>query len=300
MPYALKAERVPPHTQVLEELADQVAARGVKRVDGDVIGDDTFYAPERYGEGWAQDDLQWDDGAPVSALTFNDNVLFVNIQPGEHAGDKAVITIEPQTDYYELANRMLTTAAGVPRKIGVQRDPGSKTVVLWGSVPEGDPGRKEPLAIEDPADLTAQLFHEMLERRGINVSGKSRARHGDIAQFFAPQATPEPPGKQRPQCCMPAAQPSPSPTPPKEAQPPGCCMSAATPTPAAEAASVAPPASASPPIVLAEHLSLPFIEDVRVINKTSQNLHAELALRLAGKPGGQGGPFEGGRAAGAR
>jgi serine-type D-Ala-D-Ala carboxypeptidase/endopeptidase (penicillin-binding protein 4) len=291
MPYALKAERLPPHTQVLEELADQVAARGVKRVDGDLIGDDTFYAPERYGEGWAQDDLQWNDGAPVSALTFNDNVLFVNIQPGEHAADKAVITIEPQTDYYQLDNRILTTAAGVPRKIGVHRDSGSKSVVLWGSVPEGDPGMKEPLAIEDPAEFTAQLFHEMLERRGINVSGKSKARHGDIAQFFDVQATPEPPGKQRPQCCMPAAQPSPSPQPAKEAQAPGCCMSAAASTPAAEVT------SATPPLVLAEHASLPFIEDVRVINKTSQNLHAELALRLAGKLGGQGGSFEGGSAA---
>lgn len=48
---------------------------------------------------------------------------------------------------------------------------------------------------------------------------------------------------------------------------------------------------------MAEHLSLPFIEDVRVTNKTSQNLHAELALRLAGKLSGNGGSFEGGSAA---
>jgi serine-type D-Ala-D-Ala carboxypeptidase/endopeptidase (penicillin-binding protein 4) len=291
MPYALKAERLPPHTQVLEELADQVAARGLKRVDGDLIGDDTFYAAERYGEGWAQDDLQWIDGAPVSALTFNDNVLFVNIQPGEHDGDKAVITIEPQTDYYTLDDRILTSVPGIPRKIGVHREPGSKSVVLWGSVPQGDPGTKEPLAIEDPAEFTAQLFHEMLERRGINVSGKSRARHGDIAQFFDLQAAPEPPGKQRPQCCMPSAQPSPTPQPAKEAQPPGCCAVAENPTPPT------PATSATPPVVLAEHVSLPFIEDVRVINKTSQNLHAELALRLAGKLGGQGASFEGGSAA---
>src|SRR5262249_8290092 len=72
VPFVLKTERVPPHTQVLEELADQLAGRGLKIVEGDLIGDDTFYAPERYGEGWAQDDLQWIDGAPVTALTFND------------------------------------------------------------------------------------------------------------------------------------------------------------------------------------------------------------------------------------
>jgi D-alanyl-D-alanine carboxypeptidase/D-alanyl-D-alanine-endopeptidase (penicillin-binding protein 4) len=51
------------------------------------------------------------------------------------------------------------------------------------------------------------------------------------------------------------------------------------------------------PVVLAEHVSLPLIEDVRVTNKTSQNLHAELALHLVGKLSGFSGSFEGGSAA---
>ncbi len=46
--------------------------------------------------------------------------------------------------------------------------------------------------------------------------------------------------------------------------------------------------------VLAEHFSSPLLDDIRVINKTSQNLHAELALRLVGKLTGSGGSFEGG------
>ena len=46
--------------------------------------------------------------------------------------------------------------------------------------------------------------------------------------------------------------------------------------------------------VLAEHFSSPLLDDIRVTNKTSQNLHAELALRLAGKLRGSGGSFEGG------
>src|SRR6185437_2270840 len=87
MPYQLKTERIAPHTQILEQMADQVAAKGLKRVEGDLIGDDTFYSPERYGESWGQDDLQWIDGAPVSALSFNDNVIFLDIQPGQNPGD---------------------------------------------------------------------------------------------------------------------------------------------------------------------------------------------------------------------
>jgi len=280
LPYQLKSERIPPHTQVLEEMADQVARSGLKIVDGDLIGDDTFYAYEPYAEGWAVDDLQWIDGAPVSALSFNDNVVFVNIQPGEHAGDKALVTVEPETNYYELDNRILTSAAGMAKKIGVHRDPGSKKIVLWGSLPLGDPGMKEPLAIEDPAEFVAQLFRMMLERRGITIRGKTRARHGEIAQFFDVIRL------------LPKDQPAAPALPRINTLPPGAAAS----TPAQPALSEDTPQVPTPGI-RAEHISLPFLEDARVINKTSQNLHAELALRLAGKLSGSGGSFEGGSAA---
>jgi D-alanyl-D-alanine carboxypeptidase/D-alanyl-D-alanine-endopeptidase (penicillin-binding protein 4) len=291
LPYALKTQRTPPHTQILEEMADQVARSGLKMVDGDVIGDDTYYAFERYAEGWALDDLQWVDGAPVSALSFSDNVVFVNIQPGEQPGDKALITLEPETGYYELDNRVVTSAAGATKRIGIHRDPGSKKIVLWGSLPLGDAGMKEPLAIEDPAEFVAQLFRTLLERRGIIIRGKARVRHGEGAQFFDPIAPPSKlpaPGIDNPG----AARANPS---SDKRQP------VATPD---QISAVTMPAQRAPDAdlpstnkVLAEHFSAPLLDDIRVTNKTSQNLHAELALRLAGKLRGTGGSFEGGREA---
>jgi D-alanyl-D-alanine carboxypeptidase/D-alanyl-D-alanine-endopeptidase (penicillin-binding protein 4) len=277
LPYALKTQRTPPHTQILEEMADQVARSGLKMVDGDLIGDDTYYAFERYAEGWAQDDLQWIDGAPVSALSFNDNVVFVNIQPAEQRGDKALITVEPETGYYELDNRIVTSAAGVTKRIGIHRDMGSKKIVLWGSLPVGDAGMKEPLAIEDPAEFVAQLFRTLLERRGITIRGKARARHGEGAQFFDSIQLP----------------PKDQPATPLTL--PGLELdNSAAGTPAQRAPSADLPSTNK---VLAEHFSTPLLDDIRVINKTSQNLHAELALRLAGKLRGSGGSFEGGNAA---
>ncbi len=288
LPYALKTQRTPPYTQILEEMADQVAKSGLKTVDGDLIGDDTYYAFERYAEGWALDDLQWSDGAPVSALSFNDNVVFVNILPGVLPGDKALITVEPDTGYYELDNRIVTSAAGIVRKIGIHRDPGSKKIVLWGSLPLGDAGTKESLSIEDPAEFVAQLFRTLLEQRGITIHGTARARHGDGAQFFTVQTSQVPP----PALATP------------ESNPPATSVPSASPTPEAailppqSASGVEPQAaSASSNKILAEHISSPFLDDVRVINKTSQNLHAELALRLMGKLDGNNGSFEGGVAA---
>jgi len=262
LPYQLKTERVSPPTQTLEELAGQLVQKGIKVVEGDVIGDDTFYSAERYAEGWAYDDLQWIDGAPVSALTFNDNVLFLKIHPGAQVGDKALVTLDPETTYYEIDNRIVTSAAGVARKIGMHRDTGSYKVVMWGSLPLNDQGLSEAISIEDPAEFTAALFREILVKHGIAVNGKAHARHGELAQFFDQNQTADAGGNSI-----------------------HCCANSV-------AAIAAPPSQ-----VLAEHVSLALLEDVRVTNKTSQNLHAELALRLVGRLNNGDGSFEGGSAA---
>src|SRR5438477_7736915 len=73
LPYNLHTERDAQPIKVLSDLADDVVRKGLKFVDGGVVADDSYYAFERYGEGWSQDDLVWGDGAPVSALTVNDN-----------------------------------------------------------------------------------------------------------------------------------------------------------------------------------------------------------------------------------
>jgi D-alanyl-D-alanine carboxypeptidase/D-alanyl-D-alanine-endopeptidase (penicillin-binding protein 4) len=264
MPYQLKTERISPPTQVLEELADQLVQKGLKTVDGDLIGDDTFYSPQRYGEGWAYDDLQWIDGAPVSALSFNDNVVFIKIHAGDQPGDKALVTMDPDNTYYELDNRIVTSAAGTQRKIGIHHDSGSSRIVMWGNLPLKDPGLTEALAVEDPADFTAQIFRGLLQKRGITVTGKTRTRHNELAQFFD----------------------QPQPKSPVISVLNGSPVMAADPVPIS-----------SQPVVLAEHISLPLLEDVRVTNKTSQNLHAELDLRLIGRLNGGSGSFEDGSAA---
>jgi len=249
LPYARRTERLTPHTRFLDELVDQVAAAGVKVIDGDIVGDDSYFIYERYGEGWAQDDLMWDYGAPVSALTVNDNLLFASIKPGERAGDQALLTLDPYVNYYAVRNLVTTTAASRVRNIGILREPGSLDLTFWGTIPIGDLGDDEALAIEDPASANAEFFRTLLEQRGIVVHGKSRARHSQPWQYTPPQIN----------------QPLVAPNPP-------------------------PPAR----VILAQHQSASLIEDLRVINKVSQNLHVEILLRLLGKLHGVSGSLSGG------
>ncbi|PYX97607.1 MAG: hypothetical protein DMG63_14065 [Acidobacteria bacterium] len=249
LPYNRRTERVTEHARMLDELVDQVAAAGVRVIDGDIVADDSYFVYERYGEGWTQDDLMWDYGAPVSALTINDNVVFASLKPADRVGERALLTLDPYSSYYTVRNLVTTTGRGVARNIGIMREPGSLELTFWGTIPVGDAGDDEALAIEDPATANAQLLKTLLQQRGITVRGKVRSVHSLAWQY----------------------------PPPLPHQP---LMVAA----------------GNPPsrVILAQHQSAPLLQDLVVINKVSQNLHAELMLRLLGKLKGVSGSVSGG------
>jgi serine-type D-Ala-D-Ala carboxypeptidase/endopeptidase (penicillin-binding protein 4) len=249
LPYDLRTQRNDHPIKVLEDLADNLVQKGVKYVDGDLVADDSYFAFERYGEGWSQDDLVWGDGAPVSALTVNDNVVFVNILPADHAGERAFVTVAPFADYYHVDNRIITTPAGTARRIFFNREPGSTSLTLWGEMPLDDKGANEALAIEDPAAFASELFRSLLEKRGITIYGRDRTHHTELARLstFSVTATAEARGGE---------------------------------------GDGSRPGQGNQTLVLANYESKPLLEDIRVINKVSQNLHAEILLRLLGREKG--------------
>jgi D-alanyl-D-alanine carboxypeptidase/D-alanyl-D-alanine-endopeptidase (penicillin-binding protein 4) len=239
LPFVQKVERDGDADKIIAELADAVVARGVKRIDGDIIGDDSYFAYDPYPEGWTTGDLYFSFGAPISAIALNDNVITVDIRPGEHLDDPAQLTVEPAAGYETFGHEITTAPSASKVKFSVVREPGVKPVLLRGSIPLGSAPVKIDLALQEPAEYSAALLKKLLEARGVEISGTARALHG----------------------------------PPPERQADG--GNVLTPSPIV----VAPRPPANPPLVLAEHKSLPLIESIRLLNKISQNLHAELLLR---------------------
>jgi D-alanyl-D-alanine carboxypeptidase/D-alanyl-D-alanine-endopeptidase (penicillin-binding protein 4) len=174
-------------------MAAQLAARGVKRVDGDIIGDDTWYVWQPYAVGWAIDDPQSDDGPPISALTLADNVLTLSVRPGANVGEPAALSLLPPMEYYRIENRVRTVAAGGERRIRFERIPGSRDARLWGAIPLRDRGEDLLIGVEDPAQLAAQALVTALEQRGVTVSGSAVSEHLYPDGFADLTQAPEPP-----------------------------------------------------------------------------------------------------------
>ena len=245
-PYVGKVERDGPADKILEEMADAVVAKGVKEIDGAIVGDDTYYPFDPYPAGWTVGDLYFSFGAPVSAIALNDNTLAIEVRPGEQVGAPAQLDIEPSDGRIGPGYRIVTGAADSKVQFEVIRQPGPVSTLLRGSIPLGHEPVKLDLAMSEPAEYAARVLQRLLESRGVQVTGEARAEHA-----LPPLA-------------------------------PAAPATIAIPVPAPAAA--APPADPSKnSLVLAEHLSLPLIESVRLLDKVSQNLHAELLLRAVAR-----------------
>ena len=168
--------------RAIEDLADQAVAAGITRVDGDVVGDDQLYPWAPYPPSWTVDDMVGEDGAPVSALTLNDNTISVLIHPGARAGDLATISFQPAFEYFAVDNRVLTVAGEKESHIRLSRAPGSRQILVWGSIPLRGGAVRELMAVDDPARFAACALYDALARRGIAIRGRPVAKHRSVSE----------------------------------------------------------------------------------------------------------------------
>lgn len=158
----------------IEDLASRIVAAGVKRVEGDLVGDESYFTGPPYGSGWEWEDLTWYYGAEVSPLTINDNALDLFVKPGPEVGKPATITTGPPDPLLAITNKVITSAKGTRRSLSVYRGLSEDTITISGSIPIDDPGYIGGIGISHPAMLFVYLLRSSLTQKGVVVTGKSR------------------------------------------------------------------------------------------------------------------------------
>ena len=192
-PFTGKVEHDGAAEKVLAELADAAIAKGLKEVDGDIVADERAIPYDPYPAGWSVGDLFFTYGAPVTAITFNDNSVAIEIYPGLRVGDPAIVTVDPAAAADGFTREITTSAAELksdrPKSppnsrpdLAVVRQPGSNFVLLRGSIPLGHSPLKLDLAMTDPAESSARAIRQLLESRGVRVTGSVRVERAPAPQ----------------------------------------------------------------------------------------------------------------------
>ncbi|HYN85388.1 MAG TPA: D-alanyl-D-alanine carboxypeptidase/D-alanyl-D-alanine-endopeptidase, partial [Pyrinomonadaceae bacterium] len=151
----------------LEALADELYRRGVRRVRGNVVGDESYFRGEALGSGWLWEDVQWYYGAHPSALTVGGNEFTLSVAPGAREGAPVEVKLVPPTDYVRVTNEMKTSERGARPRIGITRALSSNDVRVWGGFPAGGAAYGVRLSVNRPALWAAARFRDALRARGI-------------------------------------------------------------------------------------------------------------------------------------
>lgn len=166
----------------LAKLADDLYARGVRSVGGNVIGDESYFRGDPLGDGWQWTDLQWYFGAEASALSINGNEVDVNFVPASKAGESAVVRTSDTEGYVTVQNRMAAVDQSAKSTIGVHRGLSDNNIEVWGEFAPGTKGFGARLSVYKPALWAAKLFGRALKTRGIQVDGQTLSRDSRVPQ----------------------------------------------------------------------------------------------------------------------
>lgn len=159
-------------TRVFRAWADSLRAAGIAAIAGDLIGDDDIVDDTPLGYGWSWDDETYYYSAQLSGLSFNDNVIHMQVA-GRREGQPATIDWQPfRTSYVEVVNQTRTTAPGTGIKEGYERQRGTNRLLISTQVPAGQV-ESEELTVENPTLFTVHVLREALLHAGLPVGGRA-------------------------------------------------------------------------------------------------------------------------------
>ncbi|MCU1243960.1 MAG: D-alanyl-D-alanine carboxypeptidase/D-alanyl-D-alanine-endopeptidase [Candidatus Acidoferrum typicum] len=205
---------------VIKQLAKDVAAKGVRKVEGRILVDTSLF-PDGPREGGTS--------VVMSSIMVNDNVIDLIITPAAKPGDAAAFVSTPQTSYVKFVSHVTTGAATSKADLDLS-DPitnsdGTVTATITGSVPLGSQPTTAAFAVPSPTTFAQTVLAEALSAAGVSVKPPKHPTAPDfpaLARLYTPENQ------------------------------------------------------------VAEHVSLPLAEEIKVTLKVSQNLHAGMGPYLLG------------------
>ena len=168
----------------LDNLADKIIQAGVKRIEGNLVGDESYFTGNAVPSGWEWDDLQWYYGAEVSALPLNDNALDLSVKPAS-VGAPCIVNLLPFNSVMRVVNRCITTASGIKRDLTVKKDLDQNILEISGTISVGDKGFANYLTVSHPAELFIALLKQRLEQKGVVITGQTRTVNAKDSALMA-------------------------------------------------------------------------------------------------------------------
>jgi D-alanyl-D-alanine carboxypeptidase/D-alanyl-D-alanine-endopeptidase (penicillin-binding protein 4) len=163
-----------PHlvTEDLFLMANEIRKRGIKRIKGNLALDGGYFDSSPFPDGWKISSYRRAFEAPLNALSLNFNSFAILVYPTGGDSGKVVATLDPETPYLTLQNRIRLSPERNHLQIEYRkRSGGSENIIISGSVKRGAKEKTFYRSISDPLMYFGMTFVEMLKKNGVVLEG---------------------------------------------------------------------------------------------------------------------------------
>jgi D-alanyl-D-alanine carboxypeptidase/D-alanyl-D-alanine-endopeptidase (penicillin-binding protein 4) len=173
----------------LDSLVREIRNYGIKKIDGDIIGDISKMDSLYLGEGWMWDDAPYSFAAQLSPLTINDNSIQIVYSSGD-VGNQAVISSIPSTSYINLVNNSITIQSD-STTLEITRNWVSKKndILITGKIALHAKPDTIKLSINNPGNYFLTLLAESLTRNSIEHNGNCNVfsfnHYDEVEEIFS-------------------------------------------------------------------------------------------------------------------
>lgn len=161
-------------TERIWKMVRKLKNTGIKEIIGNLIADESFFDSKEIGEGWAVN--RYGDAAysaRISALSVNRNTVDVWLRSGDKVGSKAIVTLDPENDFFKVENQTVT-GNGYSRLI-ISRElmpDGRNKIIVRGSIPQGSHSEVNKIILDNPGLYSGYVLAKLLQKEGIILKGQ--------------------------------------------------------------------------------------------------------------------------------
>lgn len=168
-----RMEAATDYEEVMSTFIRTIQQQNIQCVEGQVIGDASYFASDINGKGWQWIDLGNYYASGVWGLNFHENLYYLHFaQTSKLGGQPKISLVSPEVDGLTFVNELTSAGAKTGDNAYIYGAPYTPTRVVRGTIPVGNKTFKIKGAVPDAPLWAAELLTTQLEHNGINTSQK--------------------------------------------------------------------------------------------------------------------------------